>query len=77
MTEYQSPWRFPPIKPYQDEKLEPRQNDMPAAVNQNAGIRAHISDEVQQVDFSAPSNVRPGQADSMSNKLKKISRYAP
>jgi hypothetical protein len=76
MTEYQSPWRFPPIKAYEEEKLEPRDpREALPAKNNNAQL--NISDDVQQVDFSAPSNSRPGESESMSSKLKKLSRYAP
>lgn len=73
MSEYHSPWRFPPIKAYEEEKLEPRETLPPA----NANAKLSISDDVQQVDFSAPNNSRPGESESMSNKLKKLSRYAP
>ena len=77
MTEYHSPWRFPPIKRYSDERMEVQPDDsgvpgdrepLPPAAAVNGSVK-----NVLPVDFAAPG-LRPGQAESISVKLQRASQ---
>lgn len=92
MTDYHSPWRFPPIKPYSDENLKPYparglqpadpvgpvdSESLPPAPPGMASSNPQQPSEVQAAEYAAASpKVLPGNAESISDKLKKVSRYA-
>jgi hypothetical protein len=65
MTDYHSPWRFPPLKPYVDEQ--------PIV---EVGV-ANAPSRVRQVSASEPLEAtasRPGEVTSMSSRLNRLSR---
>ena len=64
MTNYHSPWRFPPLKPYTDEKLEPAPIDAPAD-----GLRPVANYE----ELAAPQ-LRAGQIEPMSSAMQRFFR---
>jgi len=84
MTDYHSPWRFPPIKPYSDEQLQPYSGMGPAPEealppSPPAMSRTHARNpsNIQTADYSSSPKVVPGSAESMSVKLKRSSQYLP
>ncbi len=86
MTDYHSPWRFPPIKPYSDEHLQPypaggadpNEALPPAPPMMSRTNPQPQPSEVQAADYATTSaKVLPGSAEAMSDKLKRASRYLP
>ncbi len=84
MTDYHSPWRFPPIKPYSDERLLPYPSGEgvqealpPAPPAMSQAMPPSSEKNVQVADYSTATKVVPGNAESVSNKLKRVSRYFP
>ena len=67
MTDYHSPWRFPPIKPYAP---EPQFEDQASysMVMQTSGVRGHWPPEVPRHGIEPK---RRGGAERMSTKLKR------
>ena len=58
MTDYHSPWRFPPLKPYVDEVP-------PVEMGQTASLRS-----VRTASFTSAIEARPaGQPESMSSRM--------
>ena len=58
MTDYHSPWRFPPLKPYVDEVP-------PVEMGQTASVRI-----VRMASFTSVIEARPaGQPESMSSRM--------
>lgn len=66
MTDYHSPWRFPPLKPFLDEVV-------PALEPGPAASIEEIPSDLQTISHLKPihSAVRQGQPESMSSKLLK------
>lgn len=85
MTDYHSPWRFPPIKPYTDEQLLPYsgmpepEEALPPAPPAMSQVKPQMRGQstVQAADYSPSTKVVPGTAESISVKLKRVSQYTP
>jgi hypothetical protein len=84
MTDYHSPWRFPPIKPYSDEQLLPYsgvgpapEEALPPAPPAMSRTQVRNPSNIQTADYSASPKVIPGSAESVSVKLKRSSQYLP
>ena len=61
MTDYHSPWRFPPLKPFTDE--------VPVPIGP-AAISDEVPSELQTISHLKPiSSVRLAQPESMSSRL--------
>jgi hypothetical protein len=65
MTDYHSPWRFPPLKPYTAEKLTPQD-----VADSGSGLRPVSA---QQFD-TGPAGLRPGQMEPMSAMMERFFR---
>src|SRR5688500_7687779 len=65
MTNYHSPWRFPPLKPYTEEVLAP------------VGTEGEVVDGLRPVsateEVGAPQ-LRPGQIEPMSSAMQRFFR---
>lgn len=64
MTDYHSPWRFPPLKPYTEERLEPAAGDVTLE-----GLQPVANYE----ELAAPQ-LRPGQIEPMSSAMQRFFR---
>jgi hypothetical protein len=64
MTDYHSPWRFPPIKPYTDEVLTPQ------AARPSSGVLQPVS----AVEALLPPTTVPGKIEPMSSLMERYFR---
>lgn len=66
MTNYHSPWRFPPLKPYTDEVLTPI---VPENISAEEGLRP-----VSAHQPIAQPQLRPGEIEPMSSAMQRFFR---
>lgn len=69
MTDYHSPWRFPPLRPYSDEGPIPPEEQLTTASEPSAGVRPASFDAAAPRAAAAPR--RHGRP-SMSDKLERF-----
>lgn len=71
MTDYQSPWRFPPLRPYTEEKLAPLIEEAPQAGDGALAPIVHIRQ--LPAGYSAEGVLSsPGEVESVSSRLMRM-----
>ena len=72
MTDYHSPWRFPPLRPYTEEKLAPLIEETPAPSTMTMAPIVHLRPLAADYPVEGTIQAAAGEVESVSSRLQRM-----